>query len=53
MQELVRQVWCGRLGTRAGSTINGTLRLLLEHTTLPQLEARITKLEQERQVKVA
>jgi hypothetical protein len=49
MQELVRQVWTGKLGTRAGSTINGTLRLLLEHMTLPQLEARIGVLE--RQVK--
>jgi hypothetical protein len=45
MQEVVRRVWCGDLGTRAASSINGTLRLLLEHMTLPSLERRISELE--------
>jgi len=45
MQEVVRQVWRGELGTRAASSINGTLRLLLEHMTLPSLEKRIEMLE--------
>jgi hypothetical protein len=45
MQEVVRQVWRGELGTRAASSINGTLRLLLEHMTLPALEKRIEQLE--------
>ena len=45
MQEVVRRVWTGELGTRAASSINGTLRLLLEHLTLPALEKRITELE--------
>ena len=45
MQEVVRQVWRGELGTRAASSINGTLRLLLEHMTLPALEKRIEMLE--------
>ena len=46
MQEVVRQVWRGELGTRAASSINGTLRLLLEHMTLPALEKRVEMLEQ-------
>jgi hypothetical protein len=50
MQEVVRQVWRGELGTRAASSINGTLRLLLEHMTLPALEKRISELEK-REVK--
>jgi hypothetical protein len=50
MQEVVRQVWRGELGTRAASSINGTLRLLLEHMTLPSLEKRIEELER-RQVR--
>lgn len=35
MQEVIQRVWRGELGTRAASSINGTLRLLLEHMTLP------------------
>jgi hypothetical protein len=45
MQEVIRRVWRGELGTRAASSINGTLRLLLEHATLPALEKRIEQLE--------
>jgi hypothetical protein len=45
MQEVVKQVWTGELGTRAASSINGTLRLLLEHMTLPALEKSIEMLE--------
>ena len=45
MQEVVKQVWRGELGTRAASSINGTLRLLLEHMTLPSLEKRFEQLE--------
>jgi hypothetical protein len=47
MQEVVKQVWTGELGTRAASSINGTLRLLLEHMTLPSLEKRIEELERQ------
>ena len=50
MQEVVKQVWTGELGTRAASSINGTLRLLLEHMTLPNLEKRITELEKHMEV---
>ncbi len=50
MQAVVKQVWTGELGTRAASSINGTLRLLLEHMTLPSLEKRLRVLEQEREV---
>ena len=50
MQEVVRRVWTGELGTRAASSINGTLRLLLEHMTLPGLEKRIKILEDDRRV---
>jgi hypothetical protein len=50
MQEVVKQVWTGQLGTRAASSINGTLRLLLEHMTLPNLEKRITELEKHMEV---
>jgi hypothetical protein len=51
MQEVIRRVWTCELGTRAASSINGTLRLLLEHMTLPALEERIKSLEENREVK--
>jgi hypothetical protein len=51
MQEVIRRVWTCELGTRAASSINGTLRLLLEHMTLPALEERIKILEDEKGMK--
>jgi len=44
--EVVKATWCGRLGTRAAGAINGTLRLLLEHQILPELEKRIEAIEE-------
>jgi hypothetical protein len=51
MQEVIRRVWTGELGTRAGSTINGSLKLLLEHQALPALEKRIEQLESAQKVR--
>jgi hypothetical protein len=51
MQELIKAGWTGTLGSRSIGAINGSLRLLLEHLSLPALEARISELEKERQVK--
>jgi len=43
--EMIRATWEGRLGTRQGGVLNGSLRILLEHLTLPALEKRIEMLE--------
>jgi len=51
LQEVIKRTWTGELGTRAAGALNGSLRILLEHMTLPALEKRITELEKERQVK--
>ena len=51
MVEAAKALWTGRLGSRTGGTLNGLLRLLIEHLSLPGLEARISELEKERQVK--
>ena len=51
LKEVIKATWEGRLGTRACSAVNGSLRILLEHLTLPQLEARIKTLEEARDVK--
>jgi hypothetical protein len=45
LREVVKATWESRLGTRAAGALNGSLRLLLEHLTLPNLERRITELE--------
>jgi len=45
LQELVKKTWTGELGTRAAGALNGSLRILLEHMTLPALEKRISELE--------
>ena len=50
LQEAIKKTWQGELGSRQGGVINGALRLLLEHLTLPTLEKRIVELE--RQVKI-
>jgi hypothetical protein len=47
MQEVIRRVWTGQLGSRSGGCINGTLRLLVEHQLLPTLERRISELEKQ------
>ena len=45
LEEVVKAVWEGRLGTRAAGSLNGSLRLLFELCTLPQLEERVAELE--------
>ena len=45
LQEVIKRTWTGDLGTRAAGALNGSLRILLEHLTLPALEKRITELE--------
>jgi len=45
LQEVIKATWEGRLGTRAAGSLNGSLRILLEHLTLPALEKRIEALE--------
>jgi hypothetical protein len=45
LQEVIKQTWTGQLGTRAAGALNGSLRLLLEHLSLPALEKRIELLE--------
>jgi hypothetical protein len=45
--EVIKAVWEGRLGTRAGSTLNGALHLLVtEARPLSDLESRIKLLEE-------
>jgi len=51
MVEAAKALWTGRLGSRTAGALNGLLRILLEHLSLPALEARISELEKERQVK--
>jgi len=53
LQEVIRRTWTGELGTRAAGALNGSLRILLEHLTLPALEKRIEELEKNRVVKAA
>jgi hypothetical protein len=50
LQEVIKRTWTGQLGTRAAGALNGSLRILLEHMTLPALERRISELEK-REVK--
>ena len=45
MCELIKAGWTGTLGSRSIGAINGSLRLLLEHLSLPDLECRISELE--------
>ncbi|MGA2460182.1 MAG: hypothetical protein ABSF82_02045 [Candidatus Bathyarchaeia archaeon] len=51
LAEVVKATWTGDLGSRAAGALNGSLRLLLEHEVLPQLEARIKVLEDNRGMK--
>jgi hypothetical protein len=46
--EVIKAVWEGRLGTRAASSLNGSLRLIFELVELPELEKRIEQMEAER-----
>ena len=45
MRELIKAGWTGTLGSRSIGALNGSIRLLLEHLSLPALEKRITELE--------
>jgi predicted TIM-barrel enzyme len=47
LKELVKAGWTGTLGSRSIGALNGSLRLLLEHMTLPALEKRIEILERQ------
>jgi len=49
LEEVIRAVWEGRLGTRAASSLNGSLRLMFELCELPDLEKRIVELEKMKQ----
>jgi hypothetical protein len=49
LEQVIRATWTGELGTRQAGALNGSVRLLLEHLTLPGLERRISEIE--RQVK--
>lgn len=51
LQEVIKRTWTGELGTRAAGALNGSLRILLEHATLPELERRIKSLEDNRGMK--
>ena len=50
LQQVIRATWTGELGTRAAGALNGSLRILLEHLTLPALEKRIEALEDHKAV---
>jgi hypothetical protein len=43
--QIVRRTWTGELGSRQAGALNGTMRLILEHDLLPELEKRIKSLE--------
>lgn len=45
LQEIIKHTWDGSLGSRQAGALNGTMRLLLEHDLLPELEKRISDLE--------
>ena len=51
LQEVVKKTWTGELGSRACGAINGTMKILIEHEVLPELERRIKLLEQSREVR--
>jgi len=53
LQEVIKRTWTGELGTRAAGALNGSLRILLEHLTLPGLERRIVELEKIQGVRAA
>ena len=38
----------GRIGTRAASAVNTSLKILLDYESLQQIEARLSKLEEEK-----
>jgi hypothetical protein len=49
LEEVIKAVWEGRLGTRAASSLNGSVRLMFELCELPDLEKRIAELEKMKQ----
>ena len=51
LHEVIQRTWTGDLGTRAAGALNGSLRILLEHLTLPDLEKRVKALEESGSVK--
>ena len=51
LQEIIHRTWTGELGSRQAGALNGTMRLLLEHDLLPELEKRIKSLEDNKGMK--
>ena len=47
LQLLVQMVWTGKLGSRSASSINGSLKILIEHLELSQLEKQVEELKQQ------
>ncbi len=45
LREIIKHTWTGELGTRAAGALNGSMRLLLEHELLPELDRRIELIE--------
>jgi hypothetical protein len=50
IQEVIRATWTGQLGSRQAGAINNSVKVLIEHEVLPELERRI-KLLESREVK--
>ena len=51
LQEIIKATWRGDLGSRSAGALNGSVRLLLEHELLPELEKRIKSLEDHKGMK--
>jgi hypothetical protein len=51
LEEVIKAVWTGELGTRAAGSLSGSLRLMFELCELPDLEKRISAIERANGVK--
>ena len=51
LEEVIKHTWTGDLGTRAAGALNGSVRLMLEHELLPELEKRLKSLEDNKGMK--
>jgi hypothetical protein len=51
LKEVIKATWEGRLGSRQAGAINNSIRVLIEHEALPELEKRIAELENNRGLK--
>jgi hypothetical protein len=50
LQEIIKRTWTGELGTRAASALNGSIRLMFEHVSLPELQKRLEVLERQKEL---